>query len=355
MDNCIPATALIPGMVIVQITKQNGPHKIRKSGLVSSQAMIQGLIEMGIQEVQIDPSQTVELESPQPSHQSTTLQLLQTSSAQLYQTEGQVHEQFKRNLFLPSVQEIPSAWHFYARRYGLLLLLLAGGFGLGFSAARLPAMLSTVPALLAQTPVVQVTQSTEVLQQTDKQSVDSSATQSVTETASSADIKLEAEVQAVAVSSQQNVAREEQQQSSTQPQTQVASEASPLSAELVKRFENVIKQMDREDESQAQSANQFGEEPDSSVSAAAPGASATTQLPRIDQLPAWILTSLPGMAFSAHMYSSDPSLSWVRVNGSSMVEGDMIDGKVTIMHIAPQHVVLSFQGREFTMQAMTDW
>ena len=63
-SNCIATEALLPGMVIVQVTKQNGPVKIRKSGLVTSTDMIQGLIEMGIQEVQIDPTQTVEIETP---------------------------------------------------------------------------------------------------------------------------------------------------------------------------------------------------------------------------------------------------------------------------------------------------
>ena len=48
MSNIVAIDHLKPGMVIVQITKQNGPVKIRKSGLVTSDAMVQGLSEMGV-------------------------------------------------------------------------------------------------------------------------------------------------------------------------------------------------------------------------------------------------------------------------------------------------------------------
>ena len=63
---------LQPGMVIVQITKQNGPVKIRKSGLVSSDAMVQGLSEMGVQELEIDPEQTVEVAPLTPTSTPTS-------------------------------------------------------------------------------------------------------------------------------------------------------------------------------------------------------------------------------------------------------------------------------------------
>ena len=54
MSDLIKIAELKPGMVIIRITEQNGPVKIRKSGLVSSDAMVQGLAEMGVQEVEVD-------------------------------------------------------------------------------------------------------------------------------------------------------------------------------------------------------------------------------------------------------------------------------------------------------------
>ena len=78
-------------------------------------------------------------------------------------------------------------------------------------------------------------------------------------------------------------------------------------------------------------------------------------MPRIDQLPAWVMTRLPSMAFSAHMYASVESDRWVRVNGTRMVEGDKIDGLIEIVRIEPQHVILNFSGQTFSMAALTDW
>ena len=61
MNQIIPIEQAMPGMMIVQVTVQNGPVKIKKSGLITSDAMIQGLIEMGVQEIEYDPEQTVEI------------------------------------------------------------------------------------------------------------------------------------------------------------------------------------------------------------------------------------------------------------------------------------------------------
>lgn len=76
---------------------------------------------------------------------------------------------------------------------------------------------------------------------------------------------------------------------------------------------------------------------------------------RVDQLPVRLLTRLPSMNFSAHMYASRPDDRWVRVNGIQMSEGDWIDDKVQIVNIEAQQVVLGFEEELFTMAALTDW
>ena len=78
-------------------------------------------------------------------------------------------------------------------------------------------------------------------------------------------------------------------------------------------------------------------------------------LPRIGQLPASLLTRMPSMVFAQHMYSSEADARWVRVNNRRLQEGDMIEGRVKIEAIEPQHVVLSINGTRFTMAALTDW
>lgn len=76
---------------------------------------------------------------------------------------------------------------------------------------------------------------------------------------------------------------------------------------------------------------------------------------RVDQLPVRLLTRLPTMNFSAHMYASQPRDRWVRVNGRQLSEGDWIADKVQIVNIEAQRVVLAFEDEIFTMAALTDW
>ena len=68
-----------------------------------------------------------------------------------------------------------------------------------------------------------------------------------------------------------------------------------------------------------------------------------------------LLTRLPSMNFSAHMYASQVDDRWVRVNGVQRFEGDWIDDKVQIINIEAQRVILSFEGELFSMSALTDW
>ena len=106
MSNIVAIENLMPGMVIVQITKQNGPVKIRKSGLVTSDAMVQGLSEMGVQEVEIDPEQTVEI-APAVHHRTQTQALLRGEHDTTAKFDKSLNEQFNRSLFLPTVEGLP--------------------------------------------------------------------------------------------------------------------------------------------------------------------------------------------------------------------------------------------------------
>jgi general secretion pathway protein B len=78
-------------------------------------------------------------------------------------------------------------------------------------------------------------------------------------------------------------------------------------------------------------------------------------LPRIDQLSAALLTQMPSMSFSAHMYASNPQDRWVRVNSKRVGEGDIIANNVMLKRIESEKVVLEYKGTEFTMNALSDW
>jgi general secretion pathway protein B len=79
------------------------------------------------------------------------------------------------------------------------------------------------------------------------------------------------------------------------------------------------------------------------------------ELPRIDQLSPALLTQMPAMSFSAHMYASNPQDRWVRVNSARLGEGDTIANKVLLKRIESEKVVLEYKGTEFTMNALSDW
>lgn len=369
-NHCIATEELQPGMVIVQVTRQNGPLKIRKSGLVSSVEMIQGLIEMGIQEVQIDPTQTVEIESP-VTQRSATLTLLQSGSGPQHRQDSQLHDQFNRSLFLPSVQDIPSAWQFYARRYAVLTLLVMCGLALGFAMSYVPAILSLRSPLVIAEPLH--TENAETKVSAGENTPPELTQEKVSEGPQQA-IAAEAEPEpaqmiqkplvpvsepVLKVSETNTLVSTQQQEAVLQPETPAESQISP---ELLRRFESVIKQMDKEDASKDLYSNprdNFSQAETSvqRMPALTPPAhqSGAQDVPRLDQLPVWVINELPSMAFSVHMFASDPAERWVRVNGQRKQEGDLIDNKVSIVQIASQHVILNYQGHEFSMLAMTDW
>ncbi|GGZ46496.1 general secretion pathway protein GspB [Paraglaciecola chathamensis] len=359
MDNLLNIDALTPGMVIVKITQQNGPIKIRKSGLVTSMEMVTGLAEMGVQQVEIDPAQTVEIERPK-IQKSQTQELLESDRVGAHGADAAVSDQFNRSLFLPSVQALPSRWQYYTTPIvqGLLVVLL--GFALGWGAALAPTLLAKLntPAPQASLPVAlpdtadtgeektnqkeKVTANKAPIPQTNTTTQTNTTSPEVAQedpnhqTASQA--QQEERALSAAVNDSGNVKSNPAQIAPT-TEPNVAGEPEPrISADLLKRFEKAITELDKEPAQPFESTQTKSED-----------------TPRIDQLPAWVLTQLPPMVFSTHMYASSAQDRWVKVNGKSLHEGDIIAEKVRIVHIEPQNVILNYQGQTFSMSALSEW
>jgi general secretion pathway protein B len=323
-------------MVIVRITAQNGPVKIKKSGLVSSQDMVQGLIEMGIQQVEVDLDQTVEVEVAAPKiKKSATRRMLESNKVTHTQINDGLSDQFHRNLYLPSVQDIPSAWQFYTKRYLLAAFIALGGLGLGWTLANyqgLVSLLSSPPDKPTMSTPAPVTAATEQQQN----NIDSPVkVENLQDSSSVAVTDIPKQQAAMPDEIEPSSAPNEDQPINTPPP-----EPEPqISADVLARFKKAITEVED---------SPLASVPVESVSN-------SNDVPRIDQLPAWVMTRLPSMAFSAHMYASVESERWVRVNGTRMVEGDKIDGLIEIVRIEPQHVILNFSGQTFSMAALTDW
>lgn len=332
---------LQPGMVIVKVTAQNGPVKIKKSGLVTSLDMVQGLIEMGILQLEIDTDQTVEVTSTKVK-KSPTQKMLENNKVSPTRIDDAMSEQFHRSLFLSSVQDIPSPWIFYTKRYMLAGLIVLGGLGLGWTMAHYSLIfeLFATSENKAELAVMQTPQvvSDKVAAIQDEANANKPLLEQSTSESPSGPASNTASNQVTQLAPQNTETSQNQPVTEAQVVTPTQEPEPNISADLLQRFEQAI--------------SEVGVTPEDPPIALP---NSQQDVPRIDQLPAWIMTRLPSMAFSAHMYASEASERWVRVNGSRMVEGDKIDGMIEIMRIEPQHVILNYSGQTFSMAALTDW
>ena len=411
MSNIVAIDNLMPGMVIVQITKQNGPVKIRKSGLVTSDAMVQGLSEMGVQEVEIDPEQTVEI-APVVHHRTQTQALLRGEHDTTAKFDKSLNEQFNRSLFLPTVEGLPSAWKLYTKQAALFAVVILGGACIGFTAATVErwwpmftaqSVASVTTPERPDSPVGTVGDSSESTLDSDGapgpsnnsnkpaspnalqsgQDIGSSTVASnnsgnvaavqqgmqangsnppvenlsaVSGTNSSATDTQASNNNDVSQRSGADSNNDSARNSSTNSRQTASSDAYEgkvlneevsqsdvsVSPELMARFNAAVAALDSKAEDGAPAEEQTR-------------VTVKDELPRVDQLPVRLLTRLPTMNFSAHMYSSRPADRWVRVNGRQIGEGDWIADRVQIVNIEAQRVVLAFEDEIFTMAALTDW
>jgi len=374
MSSLLPIQHVTPGMVIVQITQQNGPVKIRKSGLVTSEAMVQGLAEMGVQEVEIDAEQTVEIE-PVMQHRTQTQALIRGEHDTSAKFDKSLSDQFNRSLFLPSVQGLPSAWKAIVKDVALYALVLLGGGAIGFSAATRTAWwpLLTAPAANNQslttsnqsTPAASSdTSPVRSSNRNDQQSANSGLvgrnqqrdeqSNDIAETAKPIAPRENVELGSTPASAQgenqlsvsNDPAPTVLNTDTTEYEGRVLNESSDsdvsVSPELMARFNAAVRALDQK----AEDSEPPQEETTVTV---------RDSLIRVDQLPVRLLSRLPTMNFSAHMYASRPSDRWVRVNGRQLGEGDWIEDRVQIVNIEAQRVVLAFEDEIFSMAALTDW
>ncbi|QPG07231.1 general secretion pathway protein GspB [Salinimonas marina] len=360
---------LTPGMVIVQVTRQNGPVRIRKSGLVTSHSMVQGLAEMGVQEVEIDPAQTVEVETPVVGR-TQTQQLLRGDHDTRGAQDAQVSEQFNRSLFLPTIQGLPSPWRHTLIQAGQFVAIAILGIGLGFAGGSASGWW---PALFSSSTLVQNT--TNPSSQTPSNPVDDATTSSV-----SANIKnegsnreaqpdesaqgLDPQESASAVQTEEPVAASTEAPAVARQHSDEDSQPEPAPAASQDDYAGkVLNEPDQSSQakvSQAlldkfnQAIDDLDETPKAERGPEVP-VNVSDDIMRVDELPARLLTRLPAMKFSAHMYASNPADRWVRVNGKQRGEGDWINDEVQVVKIEGQRVILGFQGEQFSMAALTDW
>ncbi len=166
---------LRPGMMVTQVIEQNGPVKIRRVGLVKSEAMIKGLTEMGVSTVEVDLSQSLvvdndaeDLAIKTQNPKSTPTRRLIDNDRQVEQVDRQLSQQFHNSLFMPAIEEMPSVFQLYAKPISFVAAFAILGFSLGFLVMQSPKLVN-----LLQTSNDQLTSAGKV-----EQSVSQSTPQS---------------------------------------------------------------------------------------------------------------------------------------------------------------------------------
>lgn len=329
---------LEPGMVIVAVAAQNGPVKIRKSGLVTSKEMVQGLAEMGVLELEVDPEQKVEIAGVEIP-KSQTQKLLDSSHQQSSHVDHTLADQFNRSLFLPSVQAVPSVWRHHATSAMLSALMVVGGVAIGWSAAtyqswwpeldtRHVANQHAVTNQLEQTAPADLSEPEQPMGDGQATSSTASATVQINQPQAPQQAEKPVEVEERVLGYIPESASDNSEQT----------DLNNVSQDLLEKFRQAVADLDAQPTPQS-----------------APVEQASTDVPDVQQLPSGLIAQLPSMAFSVHMYSAQPQDRWVRVNGEKRFEGNYIDNQVRIERIEAQHVILSFKGETFSMGALTDW
>ena len=74
----------------------------------------------------------------------------------------------------------------------------------------------------------------------------------------------------------------------------------------------------------------------------------------IELLPETIQNRIPKLVYQAHIYATEQSKRWIKINGYELYEGDSV-GRLRVVEITPEQSILSIDNYEFSLEAMQDW
>ena len=75
----------------------------------------------------------------------------------------------------------------------------------------------------------------------------------------------------------------------------------------------------------------------------------------LTRYPQWYQDLVPSLDFSSHIYSSDKSDRWVKVNQQVVKEGELINANLRLVLITPEQVIIEMQQRQFSLPALSTW
>ena len=341
MRKSLHIDALEVGMFITAVLNQNGPVKVRKVGIVRSQEMVKGLKEMGVLEVEVDLEESLDTD---PAPAQSPSQRLMANSAHTDSSDRALSQQFYRTLYLSDSAKMPTVWRLYYQPWVLMTCIFIGALALAlfstqlvksqFTAAPLSSVEIITPVLEAE-PQEQATESSiDVPPSSEPESAlvasEINATRTEPEVKAEPELELESEDPIYIADQEGKIINAPPAETST----------ASLPADLVAKFNQALDELEQESRADEQTpSNNAGYD----------------DVPRVDQLSVSVLTQLPSMSFSAHMYATSPENRWVRVNGKRLQEGDFIASDLQLVNIEPQRVILAYKQEVFSMNALADW
>ena len=75
----------------------------------------------------------------------------------------------------------------------------------------------------------------------------------------------------------------------------------------------------------------------------------------ISELASALQQRIPPLRFEAHVYATQSSQRWVKVNGKSLQEGQWVTADIQLSEITPHYVLLKMGNEFFSMPALTDY
>ena len=80
-----------------------------------------------------------------------------------------------------------------------------------------------------------------------------------------------------------------------------------------------------------------------------------SSLPLISELPANQMYLLPDIEYQMHIFASEPTERWIRVNGQTLLEGDEFNDGLTLLEIRQEQIIWQYKSRRFAQNALEDF
>lgn len=80
-----------------------------------------------------------------------------------------------------------------------------------------------------------------------------------------------------------------------------------------------------------------------------------SSLALITELPANQMFLLPDIEYQMHIFASAPSERWIRLNGQTLLEGEVFTDDLTLIEIRQEQIIWQYKERRFAQNALEDF